>query len=77
MREPHHSNLQNTAVKLASELMPGIEWAIEHLTNEFGGPLFRSRRDVVTKAVQDFLLKNGWRAKRANSRRVPMEVPVS
>ena len=45
----------STTVRIASNLIKPIDDLIKNAKDEFGIPLFRSRCDVVTKAVQDFL----------------------
>ena len=45
-------------VRIAGELMGPLKKLVENAKDEFGVPLFRSKADVVTKAVKEFLEKH-------------------
>ena len=45
-------------VRIAAELMGPIEKLFETAKDDFGMPCFRSKSDIVTEAVREFLRKN-------------------
>jgi len=45
-------------VRIAAELMGPIEKLVETAKDDFGMPCFRSKSDIVTEAVREFLRKN-------------------
>lgn len=45
-------------VRIAGELMEPIEKLVKEAKDEYGIPLFRSKSDVVTRAVKEFLERN-------------------
>ena len=42
-------------VRIRAELLPHIDEVVEQEKDEFGTPKFRSRQEVVSKAVKEFL----------------------
>jgi len=49
--------LRSTTVRIATELIEPIDNLLRNAKDEFGIPLFRSRCDLITKAVKEFLKK--------------------
>ena len=62
-----------SSVRLAAELIPSLELLIEEAKDEFGMPLFRSKSEVVTEALRQYLRKHLPNLpKRADSADQPM-----
>ena len=49
--------IKSITVRIAAELIEPIDYLIKEVKDEFGIPLFRSRCDLITKAVKEFLKK--------------------
>ena len=48
---------KSITVRIAAELTEPVDRLIKNAKDEFGMPLFRSRCDLITKAVKEFLKK--------------------
>jgi len=48
----------SAVVRIAEELLPYLDAAIEQIRDEFGVQRFKSRVDVVNEAVKEFLKKH-------------------